>query len=419
MDWSKDIIKITNNEDKWMAFLEEKLNDSSLNESESAYYKRIKRVLDMPNLAHSQWNPINMVVNSIVNSNYFQWFDIIQVPEIVTEWETFDLFFFPENHVARRPSDSYFLNKSNISIESILLRPHTTVMWYYYLKHWNGNQILENEWEIKALSYGKVYRVDELDKSHHECFHQIDWFKIAKKSKEIINQDTLKQVLSNTIHALFWDNVEFRFNVDTFPYTLDSLEVEVNVDGKWLEVLWAWVIHPTVLEMLWIDPNEYNGWAFGFGIERLAMARKQIPDIRIFWSNDSRITSQWWHWNPYKAVSVFPPVFKDISFLVNKEKFIKDLEEEKKSGELELTRDTESHFFALTWVIRDVCGDLIEEVKITDIYENDAKFGKDYKSISIKITFRSIERTLTNEEINITYFQIRDKIENVLGYELR
>lgn len=149
------------------------------------------------------------------------------------------------------------------------------------------------------------------------------------------------------------------------------------------------------------------------------MALKQIPDIRIFWSTDPRITKQWWNMEPYKEVSNYPPVYKDISMLVPKEKFQKDIEEEKKSWELELTKDTESDFFAITWVIRDVSGDLIEEVKITDIYENDEKFGNDYKSLSLKITFRSIERTLTNEEINKIYFEIRGKLESEFNYELR
>ena len=188
---------------------------------------------------------------------------------------------------------------------------------------------------------------------------------------------------------------------------------------KWLEVNGAWVVHPTVLEKLWIDPEKYNGWAFWFWIERLVMALKQIPDIRIFWSTDPRITKQWGSFDAYKEVSSFPPVYKDISMVVPKNKFVKDLEEEKKSWELELTRDTESDFFAITWVIRDVWWDLIEEVKIIDIYENDSKFWENNKSLSLKVVFRSIERTLTNDEINVMYFDIRDRIEKNLWYELR
>jgi phenylalanyl-tRNA synthetase alpha chain len=270
-----------------------------------------------------------------------------------------------------------------------------------------------------VLSSGKVYRVDELDTTHHECFHQIDGLRIVAKEREIITQDTLKEVLSATIKALFGEQVQYRFHEDSFPYTLDSLEVEVEYEGRWIEVLGAGIVHPSVLEKLGIDSTKYNGWAFGFGIERLAMPLKKVPDIRIFWSEDARITNQWGDFNPYKAVSNYPPVFKDVSFIVPKESFVQDNKEMEKSGELELTRDTESNFFAITSAIRDISGDLIEEVKITGMFEDDVKFSPENKSITIRITFRSLERTLTNEEINVMYFQIREKIEKGLGYTVR
>lgn len=135
--------------------------------------------------------------------------------------------------------------------------------------------------------------MDELDKTHHECFHQIDGLRIVAKDREIIDQNTLKDVLSATIKALFGESVQYRFHADQFPYTLDSLEVEVEYEGQWIEVLGAGIVHPSVLEKLGIDPEKYNGWAFGFGIERLAMPLKKVPDIRIFWSHDPRITAQW------------------------------------------------------------------------------------------------------------------------------
>jgi phenylalanyl-tRNA synthetase beta subunit len=108
-----------------------------------------------------------------------------------------------------------------------------------------------------------------------------------------------------------------------------------------------------------------------------------------------------------------------VSFIVPKESFVQDNKEMEKSGELELTRDTESNFFAITSAIRDISGDLIEEVKITGMFEDDVKFSPENKSITIRITFRSLERTLTNEEINVMYFQIREKIEKGLGYTVR
>lgn len=417
----KNLITISWDDNKWIEFINQKLNDNSLSEREKAYFNRILRVLAYRDLSKYEWHPVNLVINKIVNSEFFDWFDNLQIPQIVAEWETFDLFNFPENHVARRPSDSYFIQKSENKEKSILLRPHTSVMWYHYLIHWGWKEKLHQTWEVKALAWWKVYRVDELDKTHHECFHQIDWLRICEKSKEIINQDTLKEVLWNTIKALFWDNVNYRFNEDTFPYTTDSLEVEVEYEWKWLEVLWAWVVHPTVLEKLWLDPNKYNWWAFGFGIERLVMALKKIPDIRILWSEDKRITKQWWNLEHYKEVSNFPPVYKDISFFTWIDKFLKDEEKSKKEWWIELTTESEADLFEISWIIRDLAldaWDLIEEVKLIDIFENPKKFGNK-KSVCIRITFRSLERTLTNEEINEVYFKIRNKLTQELWYELR
>lgn len=407
------------NDSLWIERVRQRYADPALSETERAYAGRILRVLAMPDLTKIPGHPLAMLIERIIQAPFYQWFDHVDIPEIVREWETFDLFNFPEHHVARRPSDSYFLEKSENHRESVLLRPHTSVMWHYYLAENGGMEKLLETGEVKALSWGKVYRVDELDKTHHECFHQIDGLRICEKSREIIDQNTLKEALGETIKALFGADAEYRFNEDSFPYTTDSLEVEVMYHGKWLEVTGAGVVHPTVLSQLGLDPEKYNGWAFGFGLERLAMPMKRIPDIRIFWSEDPRITGQWGSFEPYKEVSLYPPVYKEISMIVPKQRFQKDLREEEKSGELELTRDTESDFFAITGVIRDVGGDLIEEVKILDIYENDGKFGNDKKSLSIKIVFRSIERTLTNEEINTIYFDIREKIEKQLGYELR
>ncbi len=408
---------MTTEDQKHLKALEEKLKNFKLNATEIAYYNRILRVTSMPDLTKIPWNPVNMIVEKLTCSDYFKDFTIFSSPEVVKEFETFDLFYFPEDHVARRPSDSYFLQKTNNKDDNLLLRPHTTIMWYHYLVKWEWWEKLKNTWEIQLLSYWKTYRVDELDKNHHECFHQIDWLKISLKEKEIINQDTLKDVLTQTIKSIFWENVEFRFNVDTFPYTTDSLEVEVKNGDKWLEVLWAGVVKWEVLEKLWIDSSIYNWWAFGFGIERLAMALKKIPDIRIFWSGDKRILSQWGNLEtPYKEISQFPPVYKDISMIVPKNKFIVD---EKELEEIKLTRETEANFFAITWIIRDIGDPLIEEVKIIDNFQNDKKFGNDKKSITIKIIFRAIDRTLTNEEINKIYFEIRENITKVLAYELR
>ena len=416
-NWTNEII-VKWNDDYWLSYIKEQLLDDSLTPKQKAYLQRILRVHSMPNLIKEKWNPVNMVSESITQSEFFKWFDSVNTPEVVDEYVTFDLFNFPKNHVARRVSDSFFLKKDKDDLKkSMLLRPHTSVMWKYVMDNLKWKEILDEWGEIKVLSTWKVYRVDDIDPTHHECFHQIDWLKITSKEKEIITQDTLKDVLEHIIYSIFWKDIEYRFNTDTFPYTQESLEVEVMFNGKWLEVLWAWIVHPSVMEKLWLDSEKYNWWAFWFGIERLAMALKKIPDIRLFWSKDERVIKQWGNYEAYKEVSNLPPVYKDISFIVPKTKFVKDLKESEKSWDLEL--ENEADLFDIAWIVRDVAWDLVEEVKIVDMFESVKKFWEDKKSVSIKITFRSLERTLTNEEINLMYFNIREKIEKELDYTLR
>ena len=188
-------MNLTETDKKWLSLVETKSKDVTLSETERAYFARILRVYAMQNLTKIPGHPINLLVERVTNSPFYKDFDHVDVPEMVAEFETFDLFNFPVDHVARRPSDSYFIEKSSNTRESILLRPHTSVMWYHYLVKGGGIEKLEKEGEVKALSWGKVYRVDELDKTHHECFHQIDGFRITAKDKEIIDQNTLKEVL--------------------------------------------------------------------------------------------------------------------------------------------------------------------------------------------------------------------------------
>lgn len=405
--------------EEWIRFLENRIHTENLSLKEISYIKRIIRVLRMPDLTQIPWHPLQLILERILSSSFYKDFDCVVTPEVVTEWETFDVFHFPENHVARRPSDSYFLQKSENHAKSILLRPHTSVMWFYYLVCQDGKEKLQTRGEVKALSFWKVYRVDELDNTHHECFHQIDGLYLVEKAKTIITQEILKEVLGTTIKIIFWPDIEYRFHKDEFPYTRESLEAEVFYDGKWMEVLGAGVVQESVLGKLWIDSEKYNGWAFGFWLERMAMLLKRVFDIRVFWSKDPRITSQWGNFDPFVPVSDFPATTRDISFLVKKYQFIVDEEETQKKGYIQLTKDTESDFFDIASIARDVSWNIIESIRIHDIFEDDDRFWKEYKSVCIRITFRSFERTLSNDEVNEIYFTIRRKMEEELWFQLR
>lgn len=238
--------------------------------------QRIKRLLSFPDLSRQKNSPIGMIVEAIVNMPMFADFDIIQIPEIVSVRDNFDLLNVPLNHPSRKETDTYYVN------EEYVLRTQTTVMWPFYLQRDEAIEQLHKEGEIGLLSYGKVFRKDEIDRNHFPVFHQLDGLYICKKEKKMINLEDLQEVLSAITKTIFGTKVVFRFLEDTFPFTRPSTQVEIKVDEereggingreeRWLEIVGAGIVHGQVLKNLNINPEVYNGWAFGFGLERLAI----------------------------------------------------------------------------------------------------------------------------------------------------
>ncbi|MDP3696733.1 MAG: hypothetical protein Q8R55_01740 [Candidatus Taylorbacteria bacterium] len=364
--------------------------------------ERLKRFLKMPDLSRIKGSPINELVERIVALPRFEGFDVVKVPEIVEADKSFDLFNFPPDHPARNKSDTYFLDDDHI------LRTHTTIMWYYWLEQANVKSKIEKREAVGALCHGKVYRKDEIDRNHMNVFHQMDGWYLCKKEEKVITLDDLKAVLTEIAQAIFGKNIEYRFNVDQFPYTDPSCEMEIKVEGrpasagssgeaKWVEVLGSGVVRGNVLKNLGVNPEIYNGWAFGFGLERLAIISMELPDIRLLWSDDPRVKKQLKLGNKFKEVSKFPPITRDISFVVNKD-FVPN------------------NYFDL---IRDLGGDLVEQVELLDKYENEQKFGKDKISYTYRIVYRSNERTLTTEEIDPIQKKIYDETSKQFRAELR
>ncbi len=342
--------------------------------------ERIKRLLALPDLSRKEGSPLKQMVDRVLKIPDFQNFDVIQIPEIISTHILFDLFDFAKDHVARSESDTYYVDSEYV------LRTHDTVFWYYYLNQPEIKKRLENKESVGTFCYGKVYRKDEIDRYHMNLFHQFGgWYLTPDTQKELTIED-LKEALSKIVQGIFGKDVKFRFNPDTFPYTDPSLEVEIEVNGRWIELLGGGMPKKHVLKNFGIEG--YNGWAFGFGLERLAIAKMELPDIRLFWSEDPRITSQLTNLDQkYKEVSKYPAVERDISFIISKSVKLNNYYE----------------------TVRDIGGDLIEEVKLTDEYENDQKFGADKKSYTFNIIYRSLEKTLTNEEVNKIHAEIEEK----------
>ncbi len=353
--------------------------------------ERLKRFLAMPDLSHTPNSPLSDLAERIVSLPRFSEFKNLNVPEIIRYDISFDLFNFPPDHPARKPTDTYFVDKNHI------LRTHTTVMWYYHLGLPDVKKKIKKGEPVGALSYGKVYRKDEIDRQHMNVFHQMDGWYLCRRKDHVITIKDLQEVLSEIARAIFGKDIKYRFNIDEFPYTDPSIEMEVQISKRWIEVLGAGIVRGVVLNNLGVDPDEYNSWAFGFGLERLAIISMDLPDIRLLWSQDKRVKRQLKLGNKYKEVSKFPPITRDISFIVNKDFVPND-------------------YFDL---IRDLGGDLVEEVQLLDKYSNSKKFGSDKLSYTYRIIYRSSSRTLLSDEVDKIQKKIYNETAKKFNAEIR
>ena len=350
---------------------------------------RIKRYLSMPDLSRTIGSPIKEIVDKTLKVKSLEGLDVIKIPEIISVDILFDLFNMPPEHPARSKSDTYYVDEKHV------LRTHDTVFWYYYLNLPEIKERIAKGETIGAVCHGKVYRKDEIDNKHMNVFHQIGGLLLAPDNKKIITPEDLKAVLSDVAKSIFGNDINFRFYDHNFPYTDPSFEMEAEINGNWMEMLGSGLPRKTVLSNFGLEG--YNGWAFGFGMERLAMASMELPDIRLLWSEDPRVTKQLKLGNKFIEVSKYPPVVRDISFVVQNNFVPND-------------------YFDL---VRETAPNLAEQVELLDKYENKEKFGKDKVSYAYRITYRALNRTLTGEEVDAVHKKLEDVTKETLGAVVR
>jgi phenylalanyl-tRNA synthetase alpha chain len=296
----------------------------------------------------------------------------------------------PAVRQARSKSDTYYIDEENV------LRTHDTVFWYYYLNHPEIKKRIANKETLGAVCFGKVYRKDEIDSRHMNVFHQFGGLYIAPDDKQTITPADLKNTLSEVAKSIFGENTEFRFYDHNFPYTDPSFEMEAFINEQWIEMLGSGMARKSVLSNFGLEG--YHGWAFGFGLERLAIASMSLPDIRLLWSDDERVKKQLVLGQKFQEVSKYPPVVRDISFVVPKSFVPND-------------------YFDL---IRETVGEeMIEEVKLLDEYENDTKFGSDKKSYAYRIIYRSLDKTLTGAEVDALHKKLEERTKETYGAVIR
>lgn len=311
---------------------------------------------------------------------------------VVSTKQNFDDLLTPADHVSRKPTDTFYVTKDH------LLRCHMTAHQTELLRAGHS----------AFLMIGDVFRRDEIDATHYPIFHQVDGVRVwtpdalaaaagssAESQRDFIVSD-LQFALAGMVRALFGPATESKWVDAYFPFTDPSKEMEIMFEGRWLEVLGCGKIRQEIIDSCGL-PAGTAGWAFGMGLERLAMVMFGVPDIRLFWSEDPRFLGQFAGGGmnvKFKPYSKMPGCYKDIAFW---------------------TPPTfhENDFFE---VVREVAGDMVESVRVVDSFTH-PKTGR--TSRCYRILYRHMDRTLTNEEVDSIQGIVRERTAKQLGAELR
>ena len=225
--------------------------------------------------SYGAYHPITHLKNSIMKSLFSLGFEIIDGPEVETEEYNFYMLNIKKSHPARQMHDTFYLDN-----KSFLLRTHTSPVQI--------RGMLKRQPPLAFISGGKVYRKDD-DSTHLPMFHQIEGIYVD----EDVSFAKLKDLIYQIIDDLFGQNIELRFRPSYFPFTEPSAEVDIlSEDGKWLEVLGCGIVNPIVLENCRIDSSKFSGLAFGIGVERIAMLKHDVKDIREFYKSNLDFLSQ-------------------------------------------------------------------------------------------------------------------------------
>ncbi|KAI9368451.1 putative phenylalanyl-tRNA synthetase alpha subunit [Aspergillus egyptiacus] len=380
---------------------------------------------------------------------------------VVSTAQNFDVLGFPADHPGRSRTDTYYLNSKTV------LRTHTSAHQQAYFQQINRNEASRPE-EVGYTVVADVYRRDAIDRSHYPVFHQMEGAMLWKRPTEeplkhssqtaaMIMNDVesipshdvpvedpnptthpernplqseyhsaeeveaiaahLKRSLERMVIKVFseaqkaaaaagveTEPLKVRWVEAYFPFTSPSWELEVFWQGDWLEILGCGVVKQELL--INSDVPNRVGWAFGLGLERIAMLLFNIPDIRLFWSKDERFLSQFraGQITRFEPFSKHPACYKDVAFWLPS------------TGASAAGGAVPVHENDIMEIVRGVGGDLVEDARLIDEFTH-PKTSR--KSMCYRINYRSLERTLTNEETNDLHERIRQKFVSQLGVELR
>lgn len=275
---SNDFEEILNNrkEEIKNALLEKRVNEEKID---------VTANFDIHETGH--FSVINQTMAELEEIFQNMGFDVVEGPEIDSVKNVFDHLNSPKNHPSRSLSDTFYIDDKTV------LRPHTSSMQIRVME--------KGDLPIKMVSAGRVFRNDEVDKTHSPMFHQLECLVVDKE----VSLANLKDTLETFIKQMFGEDMKMRYRPHHFPFTEPSLEVDVTCPvcgGKgckscantgWsMELLGGGMVHPKVLENCGIDSEEYSGFAFGLGVDRIAMVKYGLDDIRLLFDNDKRFMEQ-------------------------------------------------------------------------------------------------------------------------------
>lgn len=253
--------------------------------SEKLRKERVDVTLPGRALRLGKRHPVTQVMEEVEDIFSALGFEIAEGPEVELDYYNFEALNLPKDHPARDMQDTFYIN------EEVLLRTHTSPVQVRVMERVKP--------PLRVIAPGTVYRRDS-DITHTPMFHQVEGFMVDKG----ITFSNLKGVLTYFLHRLFGENTAIRFRPSFFPFTEPSAEVDIRCvickgagcrvckGSGWLEILGSGMIHPAVLKSVNYDPEEYTGFAFGIGIERVAMLKFGIDDLRLFFENDIRFLRQ-------------------------------------------------------------------------------------------------------------------------------
>lgn len=223
-------------------------------------------------------HPLSILMNQAYGVFSKLGFEIATGPELETQWYNFDALNVSKDHPARDMQDTFYIKEEG---EAQVLRTHATNVTARMLE----KAAKENRIPYASISIGKVFRNEATDATHEMQFYQIDGCMIG----ENVSLANLKAVLIEFYKTALGENIEIEFRPSFFPFTEPSVEIHAKFKGKWLEMMGGGMLHPSVLRNAGLDPEKVQGFAFGGGLDRVAMIKWNVPDVRLFYQGDVKL----------------------------------------------------------------------------------------------------------------------------------